>query len=326
MPGFGREFEGDAGMKNSLGKIRQVEVREIFKDEARDFTPWLAKEENLALLSDEIGVQVKLLGVEANVGRFNVDILAEEEGTGRKIIIENQFNYTDHDHLGKLITYASGHDAKVIIWVFENIRDEHRQAIEWLNEMTNEDLDFFAINIQIWKIDDSNPAPKFEVIVSPNEWTKTIRSQAAGAPSETKLQQLDFWSRFKSHAATHFAGLKLQKPQPQHWCNIALGSSEAHIALTVNTRDNTLGCEVYITNNKGLFYHLKERGTEIETALKVKLEWIEATKACRIKTTKANSSILDAKQADENFEWLGRMAVTFQKQFAGLIKAYAETE
>jgi hypothetical protein len=120
-------------MNNSnLGQIKRVDIREIFRDEARDFTPWLAKDENLKLLSDEIGVEIKLLEVEANVGRFNVDILAEEEGSGRKIIIENQFSSSDHDHLGKLITYASGHDAKIIIWMFESIRDEHRQAIEWL--------------------------------------------------------------------------------------------------------------------------------------------------------------------------------------------------
>ena len=310
---------------NKLGKIRRVEIREIFKDEARDFTPWLAMEANLALLSEEIGVDIKLLEVEANVGRFNVDILAEEEGTGRKIIIENQFNFTDHDHLGKLITYASGHDAKVIVWIFEEIRDEHRQAIEWLNENTNDSLDFFAINIQLWKIDDSNPAPKFEIIVSPNEWTKTIRSKSPGELSDTKLQQLDFWARFKAYSSQYFKNLKLQKPSPQHWYNFAIGSSDAHGALTVNTNKSTIGCEIYINDNKDLFHHLKSQAKEIESQLNAKLEWIEASKACRIKTSKESSSISDQNQSAENFDWMGKNMVTFQRVFFEIIKAYNQT-
>lgn len=305
-----------------LGKIKRIEIREIFKDEARDFTPWLAKEENLSLLSEEIGVDIKLLEVEASVGRFSVDILAEEEGTGNKIIIENQYNNTDHDHLGKLITYASGYDAKIIIWIFEEIRDEHKQAIEWLNENTNENLDFFAINIQLWKIDNSNPAPKFEIVVSPNEWTKTIRSRSSSELSETKLQQLDFWSRFKDYSANAFKGLKLQMPKPQHWYNVAVGSSDAHIALTVNTNKNEVGCEIYIPRNKDLFYHLKDRSKEIEKDLGVKLEWIEATKACRIKTTKENSPISESLKKNDIFDWFGKMTIVFQKQFSELIKEY----
>lgn len=307
---------------DSLGKIKRIEIREIFKDEARDFTPWLAREENLALLSEEIGVDIKLLEVEASVGRFSVDILAEEEGTGNKIIIENQFNYTDHDHLGKLITYASGYDAKIVIWIFEEMRDEHKQAIEWLNENTNENLDFFAINIQLWKIDNSNPAPKFEIVVSPNEWTKTIRSRSSGELSETKLQQLDFWTRFKDYSTLAFKGLKLQKPNPQHWYNVAIGSSEAHVALTVNTNKSEIGCEVYIPRNKDLFYHLKERSSDVEKKLGVKLDWIEASKACRIKTSKTDSTIVNSLENSEIFDWMGEMTLKFQKIFSELIKEY----
>lgn len=309
-----------------LGQIKKVTIREIFSDEARDFTPWLAKEENLAILSGEIGVDIKLLQIEANVGRFNVDILAVENGTDRRIIIENQFNNTDHDHLGKLITYASGHDAKTIVWIFEEIREEHRQAIEWLNENTIEDLDFFAISIQLWKIDNSNPAPKFEIIVKPNEWTKAIRNTDSVELSDTKLQQLEFWTQLKQYASESYKTLRLQKPLPQHWYNLALGSSEAHLVLTINTREEQLGCEVYINDNKDLFHYLKGKQKEIESKLDVKLDWIEAKKACRIKASKDGFVISEQDNYKVYFEWLLGSVVRFQKQFSDEVKAFVESQ
>lgn len=310
---------------NPLGQIKKVNVRDVFKDEARDFTPWLAQPENLALLSEEIGVEIKLLEVEANVGRFNVDILALADGTDRKIIIENQFNYTDHDHLGKLITYASGHDAKVIIWIFEEIRNEHRQAIEWLNENTNENLDFFVISIQLWRIDESNPAPKFEIIVSPNEWTKTIRSRTSTELSDTKLQQLEFWTQLKAYSSEKQKGIKLQSPRPQHWYSIAVGSSDAHISLTINTQEGRLGCELYIINDKNLFQFLQSKSSEIEQRIGAKLEWIEAAKAARVKTVRNDFVITDRTRYAEHFEWLVTKTIAFQKTFSDLIKTFYQT-
>ncbi len=126
-------------------------------------------------MGDRIGTVIKLIRTEANVGRYNVDILAEEEGTGRKIIIENQLEDTDHDHLGKIITYASGYDAEIIIWIVKDAREEHKRAIEWLNEHTDEKIGFFLIQIQVWRIGDSVPAPKFDIVSSPNEWAKITK-------------------------------------------------------------------------------------------------------------------------------------------------------
>src|SRR5947208_1681225 len=125
----------------ALGKLKKVDVREQWKHEANDFTKWLSQEESLQLLGNEIGYDIVLLNTEAACGDFNVDILAEEESTKKKIIIENQLEITDHDHLGKLITYASGHVASIAIWVVRDVREEHRKAVDWLNEHTDEDLE-----------------------------------------------------------------------------------------------------------------------------------------------------------------------------------------
>ncbi|MDI3537618.1 MAG: hypothetical protein PWP30_2100 [Eubacteriaceae bacterium] len=134
-----------------LGKIEKIDdLRCIWPHEAYDFSQWLAQDENLQLLSDTIGIDIVLEEIESSVGDFNVDLYAYEEGTKRKIIIENQLENTDHNHLGKIITYASGKEAEVIIWIVKRARDEHKNAIEWLNQHTDENIGFFLLEIELW--------------------------------------------------------------------------------------------------------------------------------------------------------------------------------
>ena len=128
-----------------LAKLEKVDLRKAWKHEAYDFTNWLSKEEHLQLLSDEIGLNLELIETEASVGRYSVDILAKEMHADKKVIIENQLETTDHDHLGKIITYASGYDAETIIWIVKDVREEHKQAIDWLNSISGDTINFFAI-------------------------------------------------------------------------------------------------------------------------------------------------------------------------------------
>ena len=130
----------------------------VWPHEALDFTPWLAEDDNLALLADAVGLEITLDETESSVGDFNVDIYATETGTDRKIIIENQLEDTNHDHLGKLITYASGKSADIIIWVVKRTREEHRAAIEWLNNHTDENIAFFLVEIKLYQIGNSDVA------------------------------------------------------------------------------------------------------------------------------------------------------------------------
>ena len=153
----------------------RLQLRDIWRHEALDFTKWLAEEPSLKLLSVAVGIELELIETESSVGAFSVDIYAQEIGTGRKIVIENQLAPTDHDHLGKAITYAAGKGAEVVIWVVEQARDEHRQAIEWLNQHTDSDFGFFLVEIELWKIGNSRAAPRFNVVEEPNEWAKAIK-------------------------------------------------------------------------------------------------------------------------------------------------------
>ena len=314
-------------MNKKLGKLNRTDLREIWKNEEYDFSTWLAEEENLSLLSDEIGISIKLLEKEAGVGKYSLDILAEEEGTGRKIIIENQLENTNHDHLGKIITYAAGHDASIVIWIFKDISEEHRSAIDWLNEKTGEDVLFFGVKLEVWQINDSDPAPKFQVICRPNEWAKVVKHASTNKElGKTELKKLDYWTKLKSYALDKKITLFRQTPSPQHWYNITIGSSEAHIGLTINTRENLIGCEVYINNNKPLFEYLKKQQNTIENQLKGKMEWVEAKKACRIIQRKEDVDLDDEKNISLLFDWMIEKSVAFHKVFSQLVKQYKDEQ
>lgn len=309
-------------MKN-LSKLNKVDLREVWAHEAIDFTNWLAQKENLDTLSKELGIDLKLIRTEASVGKFNVDILAEEDSSGRKIVIENQLEDTNHDHLGKIITYASGYNAEIIVWIVRDVRDEHQKAIDWLNEHTDENINFFLIKIELWQIEGSNPAPKFEIIVSPNEWLKTIKNSSNnGELTDTKLQQLEFWNKFKEYVQENDTIIRLRTPRPQNWYDVSMGSSEAHIALTVNSRENLIGCEVYINKNKELYNFLKNLKDDIEKEIGEPIEWIDAAVASRIKIRKETSNLFDQAEAEKSFDWLYEKTILFQKVFSHYFKEF----
>lgn len=305
-----------------LGKIEKIEdLRTIWPHEAHDFTKWLAREENLSLLSETIGIELILEEQESAVGGFYVDLFASEEGTGRKVIIENQLEDTDHDHLGKAITYASGKGAQVIIWVVKRARDEHKQAIEWLNQHTDEDIGFFLLEIELWKINDSPPAPKFNVVERPNDWAKTMK--AAEGLSETKKLQLEYWQAYSEYAFEKPDFKRVfskRKAQPQHWYDLSVGSSSMHISLSVNTQKKCIGAEIYINNDKELFEKFRAKAEEIEAALQSRLIWKAASKDCRILVQTAG----DIKKGEgcwkEYFDWYCHMALKLKeivKQYEG---------
>jgi len=305
-----------------LSRLAKVELREAWPHEASDFTSWLAEEENLQLLSDEIGIDISLIETEASVGRYSVDILAEEETTGRKVVIENQLEATNHDHLGKLITYASGFDAEIVVWIVKDVRDEHKQAVDWLNEHTDDKINIFAIEMELWQIGDSPYAPKFQVLSQPNDWAKAVKSSSGQSKlTDTKLMQLDFWTRFTDFVSTRESGLRLRKAYPQHWHDISIGSSKAHLTLIMDTRNEQIRCELYIPDCKELFEALSAREKPIEDALDYELEWMElpGKKASRVKAA-LDMDVNDSDVWEKCFEWLVTSAESFVAVFAPHIR------
>lgn len=300
-----------------LSKLVQIPLRDVWKHEALDFTQWLALPENIEHLSETIGVDIVDTQTEVGVGQFNVDILAEDEN-GRKIVIENQLEPTNHDHLGKIITYASGLQAEVIVWIVERAREEHEQAINWLNENTTEDANFFLLQIEAWKIGESKPAPRFNIVAKPNDWAKVVKQRAAGSGvSELKLQQQTFFERMVEYGKVNAKYIKSwRNAQPQHWHNIRLGSSQAHISTIVNSREQQVAVQIWISDNKELFHRLFAKKDIIEEKLNLQLDWRELpdNKASRI-IAWHDGDFLNETEADGLIQWLAETADNFARVF-----------
>lgn len=312
-------------MKAPLGKLERISLRKAWAHEAGEFTPWLAQADNLTLLAESLGLsELELVGIEHPVGDFKVDILCTDDGG--KVIIENQLAKTDHTHLGQILTYAAGVGARKVIWLAEAFRTEHVAALEFLNQHTTDELDFFAVEIELWRIGDSPMAPGFKLVVKPNDWAKTGQqnAKAAATTTPTKQRQLKFWTGWQTWLQAKGSTLRTQKPLPQHWTNIALGRSGIHLAASVNSRENRVGMEVYIDhdNSKSMFKQLQAHQAEIDAALGVKLEWMELPDghACRILQVRPESPLDGEEQWPVYFAWLEQAALRMSEVFRPLVK------
>jgi hypothetical protein len=312
-------------MKTILGKLERISLRKAWAHEAGEFTPWLAQADNLILLAETLGIdELELVGTEHPVGDFKVDILCSDNG--HKVIIENQLEKTNHTHLGQILTYAAGVGARKVIWLAESFRTEHVAALEFLNQHTTDELDFFAVEIELWRIGDSPMAPSFNVVVKPNDWAKTGQqnAKAAATMTPTKQRQLKFWTDWQTWLQAKGSSLRTQKPSPQHWTNIALGRSGVHLAATVNTREKRLGMEVYIDheNSKDIFRQLKVHQAQVDQALNAQLEWMELPNghACRIQQVRTDTALENESQWPDYFAWLEQAGLGMSEVFRPLVK------
>jgi len=302
----------------NLGKLSEIkDLRKVWPHEALDFTPWLAEENNLALLADAVGLEITLDETESSVGDFNVDIYATETGTDRKIIIENQLEDTNHDHLGKLITYASGKSANIIIWVVKRAREEHRSAIEWLNNHTDENIAFFLVEIKLYQIGNSDIAVKFEVVEKPNDWTKEIKRNTSSSP--TLQARYDYWVAFNEYAFknNNFAKtFNKRKASTDHWMTLSVGSSVCGITLSQIRKFNHSVVEWYISDDKSLYHKLLSNKNAIENDMGIQLEWNElpSKKASRIIAYRT-VDFDDKADWPNQFDWMMDIAMKMKKAF-----------
>ena len=271
-----------------LGRLKEVDVRELWHHEQYDFSNWLAKEQNIEYLSEILGLTLTDIDKEVYVGSYRCDLVAKDEATGIKVIIENQLECSNHDHLGKIITYASGLDAKVVVWIVKEAREEHRSAIEWLNNNTNKDINFFLIELHAYKIGNSLPAPKFETIEKPNGFIKNSKgSNGNNDMNKSQSERLVFWTGFNDVVAQRGKPFNIRKASTDHWYDVAIGTSEAHIGINLVNKESSVVVELYINKNKEMFDKLYENKDEIESALGFYMDWqrLNGKKASRIKHT-----------------------------------------
>lgn len=275
-----------------LSRLERGHVRDIWPDEARDFTPWLARAENIALLGEVIGIELEVEGQEQSVGPFKADILCKDADSNDDhfVLIENQLERTNHGHLGQLLTYAAGLNAVSIVWIADKFTEEHRAALDWLNEITAEDFRFFGLEIEVWRIGDSAAAPKFNVVSSPNDWTAGVSRAAKrvgdGEVSELKQQQKEYWAALWDLLDSTTSPLKGSKPRPQHWTNFSIGRSAFKLDAVMHTQKQFIQAGLYISdeNASDYFEVLNQDRSEIENEFGQTLDWraLPSKKASRI--------------------------------------------
>jgi len=270
----------------NIGKLKEVDIRNLWKHEQYDFSEWLSQSENIKLLDDILGLTLTDITKEAYVGSYRCDIFAKDESSGIKVIIENQLEASNHDHLGKIITYASGLDAEVIVWIVKQAKEEHRSAIEWLNNNTNNNVNFFLIELHAYTIENSVPAPFFEVIEKPNGFIKNSKINGEQDNlNKSQSERLEFWNRFNEILIDRGKPFNVRKATTDHWYDVALGTSEAHVSINLVNKESVVCIDLYINDNKELFDILYSRKDIIENDLGFKLIWdrLDNGKASRIK-------------------------------------------
>lgn len=272
-------------MEKNIGIIEELDLRTLFSREAEDFTPWLS--DNLERLSEQLGVEIIDPEIEKTVGDFRLDIVASDANSRQPVAIENQLTPTDHTHLGQLITYASGIEAGIVIWVSTEIRQEHQQALNWLNE--NSDTSFFGVEARAIKIGDSSPAIDFRVKVAPNDWSRSVRGDGGSRViSDRNKLYLAFYKELIQQYWSQFSNRRMPKAQPQSW--FTFGGGKSGIAFGWSFRHaNRFSAEIYIdvakTPEQNVKYleQLQDLVPEVPEGLE-DLQWEElpGKRACRI--------------------------------------------
>lgn len=264
----------ESGMQE-MGTLSALKVREVWQDEAKDFTPWLA--ENADLLGEALGMELVHQETEAGVGRYSADLLFKEESTSHMVVVENMFAPTDHDHLGKLITYAAGLGAAYAVLVAPEFREEHRSALNWLNSISDEDHGFFGVVIEAWRIGESLPAPRLRVEVKPDSWSRTVK--AVTAESSTQALYRRFWGDFLPRLAER-PGWGQRTPSRDNWMTFRSGRSGFTYGASFCKPDGRyrLRADAYIDTRdadttKSAFDELYRRKARIEEAVGESLDW-----------------------------------------------------
>lgn len=306
-----------------LGKLEKVELRDVWAHEARDFSSWMFKQENLDQLGTAVGIDIDPIGTESNIGRFRIDILAQEPRTGHKIIIENQLENTNHDHLGKVITYAAGLDAKYLIWVVKDVLPEHLKAIEWLNEHLDNEIYCFLVKIEVWKIGDSQAAPRFEVVSAKNDWAVSLKRTADDSElTPAQVGQLEFWTYLQGYIQNKDSNIKLQTPRPRRYYNISIGSALANIVLVLSPQKNTFACNFYISNDKQFLAFLKGHESAIRAALGPDMDWFDASVASGIYVEREVDDALDKRQQEDFANWCYQKMQLFKSTLTPYMNLY----
>lgn len=305
-----------------ITKLNKVHIKDIWRTEDRDFTPWLV--ENIKLLNEDIGLSIQDPERESRLSNFIVDIVAED-GEG-KVIIENQFHNSDHDHLGKLITYVSNvENTKKAIWIVEEAKHDHKNAIEWLNENVKT-CAFYLVKIQVFKINDSSPAVKFDLISGPSESTRAM-GRIKTEDSIREKSRYSFWKQLIEKLNNESNLFSNISPNKYSW--IGTSSGMRGIGYNIAVRKASAQAEIYIDRGKGteeinkeIFQELYDNKESIEEDFGAELIWekLDSSRACRISKKTNVGGWQDEENWGEIHSNLIEYIISFEKSFVPYIK------
>ncbi len=299
-----------------LGRMEKIsELREVWESEDGDFTPWLAREENLVLLADTIGIDLELEAQEQSVGPFRADILCKDTETNNLVLIENQIEKTNHSHLGQILTYGAGLEATTIVWIAKSFTEEHRATLDWLNEITNNNFNFFGLEIELWRIGDSPIAPKFNVVSKPNEWGRRIEPP----PPENELLRLNYWNKFIDYLQERGSTIKTSKAHTWHWLPFSIGRANIGLSAIVYTRKRKIAIQLYFQGPNAISYfeQLQQEKEAIENEIGTKLVWDGTRQTARaVYLSKDDEDIKNTERWPEQHKWLYENLEAFYKVFA----------
>lgn len=295
----------------SLDRLKRLSPRDAWSNEATDFTPWLAREENFSVLAETLHFyDAEVEGTEHAVGSFSADIIARDRDG--YILVENQLAQTDHTHLGQILTYLAGLDGAVkVVWVSTKVREEHRAAVDWLNAHTPDDFSFFAVELELFQIGTSPAAPHFHVIAKPNEWSRHITQRARqlneNAMNERQQRYMEFWAAFGDYLSEHDPSYSRRTPSKDYWWTFGIGRSGFQITLSAGGRDHWINASIVcnVDPDKVGFDHLFSHREEIETEFGEPLEWHrqDGNKMWDIAITWRGIDPMDEGRRPEFFVW-----------------------
>ena len=297
-----------------LGRLQPVELRrdDIWPNEAQDFTPWLAEEENLALLAETLNMELELEAQEIDIGDFRADLLCRNTEDGSRVLIENQLAQTDHKHLGQILTYAPGLNVATIVWIAEEFREEHRAALDWQNEITAEPFQFFGVEIRLWRIGESPPAPQFNIVSKPNNWSR-------GGGKGTVYQR--FWEGFVQYLTAQ--GSPISPPNPQPRSSVTVGTGTAFFILFVTRTATLLRVQLRMDgeNATAHFHLLEEQRPEIDSEL-CELAWNENPNniSSSIAVSRNDTDLTDEADWPNQYAWLKCKLEKFDEVFRPRIR------
>jgi len=314
----------------TLGRLERVELRGIWTTEAADFTPWLARQDNLAVLGDTLGIDLELEAQERSVGPFRADILCKDIGTDSWVLIENQLERTDHSHLGQLLTYASGLEAVTIVWIAARFTEEHRSTLDWLNRITDSKFRFFGLEVELWRIGESPAAPKFNVVSKPNDWSQSVAQAARSLDdadlSDARVLQREYWAAL--HAVLDAAGGPVsgnRKPQAQSWMAYPIGRVGFWLGAVMIRTKGQVRAELYLSGDdaKGFLASLRAERETVETELGYPLEWEElpSRRDCRIATYLMKIDPANRSDWPSQHQWLAKRLNDLHRVFSARVKA-----